>query len=66
VPLKLDRWHVVRISRTGLLAEVQVNDKKRVAQLANGAFTQVRQLDIPKRARKFKGGKNESLKKTQT
>ena len=40
-PLKLKRWHRVRISRTGLLAEVQVDDKKKVAQLATGAFTQV-------------------------
>ena len=40
-PLKLNRWHRVRVTRTGLLAEVQVNDRKRVAQLAAGAFTQV-------------------------
>ena len=39
--MKLKRWHRVRISRTGLLAEVQVDDKKKVAQLATGAFTQV-------------------------
>ena len=41
MPLKLKRWHRVRISRTGLLAEVQVDDNKKVAQLATGAFTQV-------------------------
>lgn len=40
-PLKLGRWHVVKISRTSLLAEIQVDDKRPVAQIATGAFTQV-------------------------
>ena len=40
-PLAINRWHRVRVTRTGLLAEIQVNDRKRVAQLATGAFTQV-------------------------
>ena len=40
-PLNLDRWQSVKIYRTGLLAEIQVDDGYRVSKIGKGAFTQV-------------------------
>ena len=40
-PLKVDRWQSVKIYRTGLLAEIQVDDGYRVSTIGKGAFTQV-------------------------
>ena len=40
-PLKLNEWHTVKISRTGLLAEIQVDRQRRVSHIGAGAFTQV-------------------------
>ena len=34
-------WHTVRVSRTGLLAEVSVDRQKRMIQIGAGSFTQV-------------------------
>jgi hypothetical protein len=34
-------WHTVRVSRTGLLAEVSVDRQKRTIQIGSGSFTQV-------------------------
>ena len=40
-PLKLNEWHTVKVSRTGLLAEIQVDRQRRVSHIGAGAFTQV-------------------------
>ena len=40
-PLKVDEWHTVKVSRTGLLAEIQVDKQRRVSHIGAGAFTQV-------------------------
>ena len=41
-PLNLDRWQSLKIYRTGLLAEIQVDDGYRVSKIGKGAFTQVK------------------------
>ena len=40
-PLKLGKWHTVRVSRTGLLAEIKVDRQRRITKIGQGAFTQV-------------------------
>ena len=44
-PLKLNHWHTVKVSRTGLLAEIQVDRQRRVSHIGAGAFTQVSTSD---------------------
>ena len=43
--MKLNRWHTVKVSRTGLLAEIQVDRQRRVSHIGAGAFTQVSTSD---------------------
>ena len=40
-PLSLNEWHKIKVSRTGLLAEIEVDQQKRVSHIGAGAFTQV-------------------------
>ena len=40
-PLSLNDWHKIKVSRTGLLAEIEVDQQKRVSHIGAGAFTQV-------------------------
>ena len=44
--LHMDKWQVVKVSRTGLLAEIQVDNRPRVSIIGQGAFTQV-DLQMP-------------------
>ena len=44
-PLKLNHWHTVKVSRTGLLAEILVDRQRRVSHIGAGAFTQVSTSD---------------------
>ena len=39
--MSLNDWHKIKVSRTGLLAEIEVDQQKRVSHIGAGAFTQV-------------------------
>ncbi|KAH3696364.1 hypothetical protein DPMN_083828, partial [Dreissena polymorpha] len=40
-PIKLNHWHTVKISRTGMEGVMEVDDDERVIGLSQGAFTQL-------------------------